>query len=84
MYVYAHAGQKDMGEDVIDNLLSSSFWTDVELFKELLEPIDEAIKMSESDKSHLGLSLKSMGLNSLPFVSNGDYFPFSSWIPWTW
>ena len=57
MYVYERAGWKDMSEDVIDNPISLSFWTDIELFKELLEPIDEAIKMSESDKSHLGLVL---------------------------
>lgn len=57
MYGVEHAGQNDMSKGIIDNLLSSSFWTNVELFKELLQPIDEAIKMSESDKGHLGLVL---------------------------
>ena len=57
MYAFEHVGQKDMGKDIIDNLVSPSFWINVELFRELLEPIDEAIKMSESDKGHLGLVL---------------------------
>lgn len=31
-----------------------TFWTGVEQLRELLKPLDEAVKMSESGKSHLG------------------------------
>jgi hypothetical protein len=54
-YQYAVAGQSsDIAKDLVDKLVSPAFWTTVEMFKELLEPIDEAIRMSESDKAHLG------------------------------
>jgi Protein of unknown function (DUF 659)/hAT family C-terminal dimerisation region len=37
-----------------ETILSSQFWTRLGLLHELLEPLNTAIKMSESDKSNLG------------------------------
>lgn len=39
---------------VVSTLLSRPFWEGLERLREVLEPITEHIKMSESDKSHLG------------------------------
>lgn len=38
----------------IEFIMSKEFWAELELMRELLKPIDEALKMSESGKAHLG------------------------------
>ena len=46
--------EKDIDEKAYDAITDSNFWRDVDLIRELLEPIDEGLKMSESSKTHLG------------------------------
>jgi len=41
-------------QPVIDTIMNRNFWNELELMRELLQPIDERLKMSESGKSHLG------------------------------
>jgi hypothetical protein len=41
-------------QPVIDTIMDWDFWNELELMRELLQPIDERLKMSESGKSHLG------------------------------
>jgi len=68
--------------------MSKEFWTELEPLRELLQPIDEALKMSESGKSHLGhvlerwlkitkhLNIKKLDFQELePFMStdNGTF-----------
>lgn len=40
--------------EIRESIRSNEFWIRLDMLKEVLEPIDDAIKMSESDKSHLG------------------------------
>jgi Protein of unknown function (DUF 659) len=46
--------EKDLGNNAFDIITDSNFWKDVDLVHELLRPIDEALKMSESSEAHLG------------------------------
>ena len=45
----------EVPDEIQLSIRSSAFWIQLEILKELLQPIDEAITMSESDKSHLGM-----------------------------
>ena len=45
----------DLPYDAYDIIQSSTFWMQLEGLRELLEPIDNALKMSECNQSHLGL-----------------------------
>src|SRR5271170_7795699 len=45
---------KRIKQSVIDIIKRTEFWNGLELMRELLKPIDERLKMSESGKSHLG------------------------------
>lgn len=48
----------DIGEDIHESIISRQFWTELEALCDLLKPIDEALKMSESGKGHLGYVLE--------------------------
>lgn len=52
-YGHLHASQK-VKQSVLDTIISRSFWPALESMRELLQPIDECLKMSESGKSNLG------------------------------
>src|SRR5579859_1447916 len=41
-------------QPAIGTIRSTMFWHELELLREVLQPIDECLKMSESGKSHLG------------------------------
>src|SRR5271155_5396656 len=56
---YAHEfgdlpANKRLKQTVIDILRDRGFWLALEPLRELLQPLDEALKMSESGNSHLG------------------------------
>ena len=48
------AKQNQPGGDTIRLILNHDFWTDVEITHQILQPVHEAQKKSESSKSHLG------------------------------
>jgi len=48
---------KDLGYNAYEYISDRNFWRDLDIMRELLEPIDEHLKMSESSKGHLGLVL---------------------------
>ena len=45
---------KDLGHDAFEYICDNTFWAELEILREILKPIDEKLKMSESSKSHLG------------------------------
>ena len=45
---------KDLGHDAFEYICDNAFWAELEILHEILKPIDEKLKMSESSKSHLG------------------------------
>ena len=56
---YAHEfgdlpARKRLNQASIDILRDPSFWRSLEPLRELLQPLDEALRMSESGNSHLG------------------------------
>jgi hypothetical protein len=44
---------KDMPKEVLDVILSQEFWANLEALRVILKPLDEALRMSESNKSTL-------------------------------
>lgn len=42
-----------MPKDVLDIMLSSEFWSNLEALQTILKPLDVALRMSESDSSTL-------------------------------
>jgi Protein of unknown function (DUF 659) len=48
---------KDLGYNAYEYIADRNFWRDLDIMRELLEPIDEHLKMSESGRGHLGLVL---------------------------
>jgi len=42
-----------MPKDVIDIILSSEFWANLEALRVILKPLDDALRMSESNQSTL-------------------------------
>ena len=44
---------KDMPKDVLDIILSSEFWANLEALRVILKPLDDALRMSESNQSTL-------------------------------
>ena len=48
----------DIGDEVYEYIDSRTFWTALECLRDLLQPIHEAQKMSESSKGHLGQVLE--------------------------
>lgn len=46
---------KDLGVEAFEYAASYSFWAEVERLYDMLKPIDEVLKMSESSKGHLGM-----------------------------
>jgi hypothetical protein len=68
---------------VIDILKDRAFWTSLETLRELLQPLDEALKMSESGNSHLGHVLprwmgiaEHLGMRKIDYPD--DRIPFMS------
>ena len=52
---YTHEHQEnDLAFNAIEYLGSPHFWAELEQLRELLQPLHEALKMSESNKTHLG------------------------------
>ena len=56
---YAHEfgslpSTKRIKREVIDIILEDTFWYALESLRELLQPLDEALRMSEDSNSHLG------------------------------
>lgn len=51
------------------------FWPALERLRELLHPIDEAVRMSESDKSHLGTVLQRWETMNQHLTSSIRYYP---------
>jgi len=52
------ADVKKLGSNVYAIIKDADFWRDLDILRELLEPIDEQLKMSESSKGHLGQVLQ--------------------------
>jgi hypothetical protein len=75
MYCYQYAGENVMSQEILTKLVSPAFWTSVEMFKELLEPLDEAIRMSESGNSHLGHVLRRWAEIMSHLNRNIDIYP---------
>jgi len=44
---------KDMPNDILDIILSSEFWSNLEALRIILKPLDDALRMSESNRSTL-------------------------------
>ena len=49
---------KTLGSNVLAIIKDVNFWRDLDILRELLESIDEQLKMSESSKGHLGQVLQ--------------------------
>jgi hypothetical protein len=45
---------KDLKFEAFEYIFDRDFWRDIDTIRELLQPIDEILRMSESSKSHLG------------------------------
>ena len=42
-----------MSKDILDIILSSEFWANLEALRVILKPLDDALRMSESNQSTL-------------------------------
>ena len=49
-----HPAKQRIKQSAIDIIRSRDFWVQLESIRELLQPLDEELKKSESGKSHLG------------------------------
>jgi hypothetical protein len=72
-YIFKYA--KEVPDEVHFSIMSSQFWLQLETLRELLQPIDEAITASESDKSHLGMVVERWALLRAHFVRMKVDFP---------
>jgi hypothetical protein len=56
-YALRWNGPKDMPANILNTLLSAEFWENLNIIREILRPITDHLKMSESNKSTLGMVL---------------------------
>jgi hypothetical protein len=66
---------KDLRNNAVATLRDRSFWTGLDILRDVLEPIDESLRMSESSRAHLGTVMGRWITINLHLERQGNHLP---------